>query len=138
MKYMLRTYLKVCTVVITYVHSMTLVFCVTVPTPLININVINNQTVGQSLTLESTVTTVRGITSRVDIVWSSNGFELERIEGLNHSSITNDSVIYTDIYTIPQLNTSDEGRILQCDSFINAVSPVTASDSVALNATGKN
>ena len=92
---------------------------------------------GQSLTLESTVTTVRGITSRVDIVWSSNGSELKRIEGLNHSSITNNSVIYTDIYTIPQLNTSDEGRNLQCDTFINTVSPLTTTDSVTLNVIGK-
>ena len=110
---------------------------VTVPTPSININILNNQTVGQLLTLESTVTTVRGITSRVDIVWSSNGSDLMRIEGLNHSSITNNSVIYTDIYTIQQLNTSDEGRNIQCDTFINAVPAVTTSDSVTLNVTGK-
>ena len=102
-----------------------------------NVNIVNNQTVGQSLTLESTVTTVRGITSRVDIVWSSNGLMLKLTEGFNHTSTSNNSVIYTDIYTIPQLNTSDEGRIIQCDTFINAVSTVTASDSVTLNVTGK-
>ena len=45
--------------------------------------------------------------------------------------------MYTDIYTIPQLSTADEGRIIQCGTFINAVSPVTASDSVTLNVTGK-
>ena len=101
------------------------------------INIINNQTVGQSLTLESTITTVRGITSRVDIVWSSNGSELERIEGLNHSSTTNDSVIYTDFYTIPQLSTLDEARTLMCDVLVNTISPVMATDSVTLNVTGK-
>ena len=41
------------------------------------------------------------------------------------------------MYTIPQLNTTDEGRNIQCDTFINAVSPVTASDIVILNVTGK-
>ena len=105
--------------------------------PSININVLNNQTVGQSLTLESTVTTVRGITSRVDIVWSSDGLMLKRIEGFNHTSISNNLVIYTDMYTIPQLNTSDEGRNLQCDIYINGILLVTASDSVTLNVTGK-
>ena len=112
-------------------------FCVIVPTPSISINILNNQTVGQSLTLESTVTTVRGITSRVDIVWSSSGLMLKRIEGFNHTSTSTNTVIYTDIYTIPQLNTSDEGRNLQCDIYINGILLVTASDSVTLNVTGK-
>ena len=39
-----------------------------VPGPSVTINAPSNQTVGQSLTLESSITTVRGITSRVDIV----------------------------------------------------------------------
>ena len=93
---------------------------------------------GQSLTLESAVTTVRGITSRVDIVWSNDGLMLKRIEGFNHTSISNNLVIYTDMYTIPQLNTSDEGRNLQCDIYINGILLVTASDSVTLNVTGKH
>ena len=93
---------------------------------------------GQSLTLESTVTTVRGITSRVDIVWSSNGLMLKLTKGINHTSTSNNSVIYTDIYTIPQLNTADEGRNLQCDIYINGILLVTTSDSVTLNVTGKH
>ena len=101
------------------------------------INVLNEQTVGQSLTLECSVTTVKGITSRVDIVWNSNGSELKRIEGLTRNSTTNNSVHYTDFYTIPQLSTSDEGRNLKCDVFINATSPVTATDIAVLNVTGK-
>ena len=109
----------------------------TVPTPSISINILNNQTVGQSLTLEGTVTTVRGITSRVDIVWSSNGSILQLTEGFNHTSTLNNAVIYTDIYTIPQLSTTDDGRIIECDTIINAVSTVAASGSVTLNVTGK-
>ena len=92
---------------------------------------------GHPLTLQSTVTTVRGITSRLDIEWSSNGSMLRLTEGFNHTSKSNNAVIYTDIYTISQLSTTDEGRIIQCGTFINAVSPVTASDSVTLNVTGK-
>ena len=92
---------------------------------------------GQSLTLGCRITTVRGITSRVDIVWSSNGEELERTEELNPSSTTNDSLLYTEFYTIPQLNTLDEGRTITCDVFINAMTPVTATDNVTLNVTGK-
>ena len=93
---------------------------------------------GQSLTLETTITTVRGITSRVDVMWSSNGLMLKLTEGINQTSTSNNSVIYNDIYTISQLNTTDEGRDIQCDTVINAVSTVTVSDSVTLNVTGKH
>ena len=45
------------------------------------------QTVGQSLVLRCSVITVRGITNRVDTVWSSNDLDLETVEA-NVSSIT--------------------------------------------------
>ena len=109
-----------------------------VPTPgTVNVTVVRPQTVGQQLTLECDVTTVRGITSRVDIVWSSNGVELERTEGVNNSIATNYSMLYTEFYVIPQLSTLDESRTIICHAFINAMSPVTAIDSVTLNVTGK-
>ena len=108
-----------------------------VPKPSIQTNVLNNQTVGQSLTLECTIVTVRGITSKVDIIWNSDGTELKRTGGLNDGSIVNDSVIYTDFYTIPQLSTLDEARVVTCDVLINTISPVMATDSVTLNVTGK-
>ena len=93
---------------------------------------------GQSLTIECIITSVRGINSRVDIVWSSNGSELATLEGLNYTSTTNDSVIYSGVYTIPQLSTLDEGRTLMCDVIINTISQVTATDSVTLNVNGKS
>ena len=111
--------------------------CTVVPKPSLEINIMSNQTVGQSLTLEGSITTVRGITSRVDIVWSSNSLQLIRIDGLNLSSMTNYTVLYTEIYTILQLSTLDEGRTITCDVFINALTPVTATDNVTLNVTGK-
>ena len=70
---------------------------------------------GQSLSLECSITTVKGITSRVDIVWSSNGSELKRTEGLVHSSTTDDSVLYTEFYTIPKLSALDEHRTITYD-----------------------
>ena len=97
----------------------------------------NNQTVGQSLTLESSITTARGITSRVDIVWSSNGLQLMRVEGLNHSSMADYLVLYTELYIIPQLSTLDEGRTITCDVLIDVMPPVTTTDNVTLNVTGK-
>ena len=96
----------------------------------------NTQTVGQSLTLQCEVTTVRGITSRVDIVWSSNGTELERMNNVSSTTMDN-SLVYTDSYTISQLNTTDDGRVIQCEVVINASSPVMANDSFTLDVTCK-
>ena len=96
----------------------------------------NTQIVGQSLTLQCEVTTVKGITSRVDIVWRSGSTELERMNGLTSTTMGN-SLVYTDNYTISQLSTTDEGRVIQCEVVINASPPVMASDSITLDVTGK-
>ena len=106
-----------------------------VPTPTVSVTAPNTQTVGQSLTLQCEVTAVRGITSRVDIVWSSGGTELQR---MNVSSTTmGNSLVYTDSYTISQLSTDDEGRMIQCEVVINASPSVMASDSITLDVTGE-
>ena len=96
----------------------------------------NTQTVGQSLTLQCEVTTVRGITSSVDIVWSSGGTELERTNNVSSTTMDN-SLVYTDSYTISQLSTTDEGRVIQCEVVINTSPSVMASDSITLDVTGK-
>jgi len=108
----------------------------TAPTPSVTIAVPNTQTVGQSLILECSVTTVRGITSRVDILWSSDGTEFERMEGVNVSSTTDNSVMYTNTYNISQLSTTDDGREYQCEVVINTSPLVMANDSVTLDVMG--
>ena len=52
-----------------------------VPTPDVAVTPTIGHILGQSLTLQCEVTAVRGITSRVDIVWSSDGMELNRTNG---------------------------------------------------------
>ena len=94
------------------------------------------QRVGQSLVLKCSVITVRGITSRVDIVWRSNGLDLVTIEA-NVSSIANNSVEYTAYYTIVQLNETDDGRVYQCKVVINAISLIMIDGNIALNITSK-
>ena len=90
---------------------------------------------GQSLTLQCEVTTVRGITSGLDIVWrSSDGTELNRTN--NVSTTMGNSLVYTDSYTISQLNTTDDGRVFQCQVVINA-SPAGA-DTVTLDVNGES
>ena len=109
---------------------------------------LNPQTVGQSLTLQCEVTTVRGITSRVDIVWrnsiggdsgsgsgSGSGNELQRMDNVSSTTMDN-SLVYTDSYTISQLSTTDEGRVIQCEVVINASPSVMASDNITLDVMG--
>ena len=91
---------------------------------------------GQSLTLQCEVTTVRGVTSRVDIVWSSDGTELESTDNVSSTTMYN-SLVYTNSYTISQLSTTDDGRVIQCEVVINTSPSVTATNNVALNVTGE-
>ena len=95
----------------------------------------NTQTVGQSLTLQCKVTTVRGITSRVDIVWSSGVTELQRMNDVS-STMMNNSLVCTNSYTISQLSTTDDGRVIQCEVVINTSPSVMTNDSITLDVTG--
>ena len=98
----------------------------------------DKQTVGQSLTLECSVTAVRGITSRVDIVWRRNGTEVvETMEGVSVSFTTDSSVIYTDTYMIMEVSTDDDGREYQCQVVINTSPPVMEDNSVTLDVMGE-
>ena len=98
---------------------------------------INNQTVGQSLTLQCEVTTVRGITGRVDIVWSSDGTAMMRTNDTTATTRDN-SLAYTDSYIILQLNTNDDDRVIQYEVVVNASpSVLTTSDSITLDVTGE-
>ena len=90
---------------------------------------------GQSLTLQCEVTTVRGITSKVDIVWSSGGTELQIMNNVSSTMMSN-SLVYTNSYTISQLSTTDDGRVIQCEVVINASPSVMASDSITLDVIG--
>ena len=106
-----------------------------VPTPTISVTAPTNQTVGQSLALQCEVTTVRGITSRVDIVWREGDRVLNRTNSTTATTMNN-SLVYTNSYTISRLSTNDDGRVIQCEVVINASPSVTDSGVVTLDITG--
>ena len=83
------------------------------------------------------MTTVRGITSRVDIVWSSDGLESQRINGTKAMLSNNVSVMYTSTYTIPLLSTTDDGRVYQCEIVINTSPSIMDIASIAVDVTGR-
>ena len=84
------------------------------------------------------MTTVRGIKgpTYVVIVWSSDDVELKRM-GNASISLTPNSLIHRDHYTTPILNTTDIGRVIQCEVEINSSPPVMATDNITLSLTGK-
>lgn len=106
-----------------------------VSTPYVRIYHPNRLTIGQPVTLDCYVNAARGITiSRVDIVWSINGTEVRRVEGVSSSG---GSGLYTDQYNISMLSISDSNRVYQCRMIINAHPPVTADYNHTLHVTGK-
>ena len=98
---------------------------------------LNPQELGQPVTLGCNVSAVRGITSRVDIIWKKDNVYLTTVQGLNASFFGNNGAFYMDTYHIPQLNTSDDGTEYQCEVVINTSPPIIATDSIIFNVTGK-
>ena len=108
-----------------------------VPNPTnVTVTAPNTQIVGQSLILECSVTTVRGITSRIDIEWSIRNVMLQRMEGVDATSTASDFVVYTNIYNISQVSTFDNGRVYQCKVIINTIPRLITTDNTTLDVTG--
>ena len=95
------------------------------------------QTIGESLSLECIVTTVRGITSRTDVIWRSGGFEIQRTIGARISSSTSSSIVYRDFYNISLLTTAEEGRIYHCEGVINTSPNLITQSNITLDVNGK-
>ena len=90
-----------------------------------------NVTIGDPLTLDCTVTAVRGISSSVDIIWTAGGRVVRRVYNIT-ADIKNDYAIYTDSFEISSLSAIDNGREYQCTVVINANQPVYNSDQITL------
>ena len=97
---------------------------------------VNNQTMGQPLILQCSVTTIRDINSRVDFVWISNGTELERVEGVTGASSTNNLAVHMDYYIIPQLTIAENNSLYVCEVIINRSPLLSASSNFTLYITG--
>ena len=108
-----------------------------VPAPdSVSVTAVGNQTVGRSLMLKCSVTTVKGITSRMDIVWSSNSSELKRTEGVNSDFTSDNLVTYINSYNAIQINTSDDGRVFGCEILVNTIPPLMVYGNVTLDVIG--
>ena len=102
----------------------------------INIAAHNAQQVGNPLTLECNVIEEMSVGNNLlEIIWTtSSDITLKRT--VITAIEVNNSFVYTDSYTISQLNTTDHGRVIQC--IANSTDPpVIDSHRFMLNLTGK-
>ena len=97
---------------------------------------LNEQIVGQPLMLECVMSTPRGINSRVDIVWTRDGVEVERINDVSSNFSSSEVVVYTNIYTIPLLGTYDDDVVYECEVIINSSSPFRIKNNIILDVIG--
>jgi len=79
---------------------------------------------------------VRGITSRVDIIWRSYGAVLRTVNDSSQIELGN-SVVFTDSYTIPRLCLVNQKEVYQCEVVINTSPPVMATGYVTLGEKSK-
>ena len=103
-----------------------------------NIRALDNQTVGQALTLQCELAITNDLVTRsVNIVWTmSDGTELRSMDDVSSTTMGN-SLVYTDSYTISQLSTTDDGRVIQCEASITEVTSMYYSDNIILDVIGK-
>lgn len=100
----------------------------------VNVAALNIQQVGKSLTLECIVTDlINASNNSLEIMWTStsNNALLRRVNST--FTVIDGLPVYRDSYTIAQLNTSDQGRMIRCTA--NSP-PVTESSNIILNVIG--
>ena len=96
--------------------------------PVVNIeaSATNSPEIYQPLVIQCNTVIVRGITSTVDIIWTTNNTQVRRVNNVTASSNINSSSIYNDSFIIPSLNLSDIGSVYECEVLINSFIPTTA------------
>ena len=86
--------------------------------------------------LECEMSTPRGIDSRVDIVWTRDGVEVEHLNDVSSNFSSPEVVVYTNLYTIPLLGTYDDDVVYECEVIINSSPLYIISENVTLDVTG--
>ena len=81
---------------------------------------------------------MRGITSRVDIIWTKGFFSnIVRRRVDVTANFVNNSAVYTDQLMIPQLSVNDSGTVYYCVVNITASFVITSYDAIVLSFAGK-
>ena len=117
-----------------------------VPTPFVQLTIFDNDTlgndtfewlkIGDQLTIDCTVTAIKGISSSVDIIWTTEDRVVRRVDNVT-ADIENNSAIYTDSFEISSLSANDNGKEYQCTVVINARQPIYVTDIIMLPLLGE-
>ena len=124
-------------IITTYNNINTYFYVTPVPFPTVHVTAPNTQTVGQALRLECNGTTVRGVTSNVDIVWRRGNKIVETTRVTVATTAMNNLLVYRNSYTISQLSTSDDDIEYRCRLAIRTSPLVRADTAVTLDVTGE-
>ena len=95
----------------------------TVPSPVVEVTSIDTIEFGKPATLQCNVMSVRGIASRVDIIWMTEFSTLRRLNDVKANIISNSAVFNAHLVT-PPLSVNNRGRIYYCGVSINTPSGV--------------
>jgi len=108
----------------------------TVPSPIVVATTLNTPTLGQSTTLQCTAISVRGISSRVDIIWTTGNTTVRRVDGII-PNITSNSAIYSDLLVTQPLRIPDDGGVYQCTVIFNTSPRIVRSRFIILDFPGE-
>ena len=95
------------------------------PSITVEIIAMNIPKIYQPLILQCNATIEGGITSTVDIIWTTGDTQVRRVNNVTASSNINSTAVY-DLLIIPSLDISDIGSVYQCEVLINSVIPTKA------------
>ena len=90
---------------------------------------------GQSLTLECSGTTVRGITSDVVFEWRHDGSAVDTTSV--PTATMDNSLVYRVCYTISQLSTSDDNERYNCRLIVRSSPLLRTNKAVTLDVIGE-
>ena len=108
--------------------------CFTVPLPKVSVTALNKR-IGSPLLLRCDVTTVRGITSDVDIVWKINN--TETMKSFNAGNVAEERTSYVYYYnSSTNLSPNDNNTVYQCQVIINTTPLINNTDTIILNIIG--
>ena len=92
----------------------------------VEITTTNVPTINRPLTLECRAVTVRGITSRVDIIWRTGNTQVRRQNNILARNIGTLAVYDDTLLITSSLSIDDIGSIYECEVVINSFPVVTA------------
>ena len=79
---------------------------------------------------------MRGITSDVDIVWRHDDTIVKNATRVTPTTTMDNLLVYEDLYTISQLNISDNNAVYECRMVVKTYPQTAVTDTIILDVAG--